>query len=241
MNKDGDPNYLIPVPFFLLMHPKGHVVIDGGNAAETASDPRGYWGKVTDVYWPIMTECDGCVAQIDRLGVDVNDIRYVVLSHLHLDHTGSIGRFPNATHVVRKREYDYAHAPDWPAAGAYVSADFGRPGLRWQFLDGPEDELVDFFGDGVLTIIPTPGHTVGHQSFMVTLPETGSVILTCDAAYTFDHWNDMALPGLMASSIETVASVRKLRALAEKRGAMVVTGHDPEAWKSLKKAPDYYA
>ena len=236
----GDAPYEIPVPFFLLTHPQGNVLIDGGNAVETAIDPRGYWGEITDVYWPVMTKADGCVAQIERLGIAAGDIRYVIQSHLHLDHTGAIGRFPNAVHVVQRREYDYAFAPDWFAAGGYVRRDFDRPDLQWRFLEGAADDFLDFYGDGVLTIISTPGHSEGHQSFLLNLPQCGAMLLTVDAAYTMDHWNELALPGFLTSAVDTVRSVRKLREVAAKTGAMVVTGHDPDGWKAFRKMPEYY-
>jgi len=87
---------------------------------------------------------------------------------------------------------------------------------------------------------PGLGHSPGHQSFLITLPITGSIILTIDAAYTLDHWDEKALPGFLASTVDTVRSVRKLHQVARQTGAMVVTGHDPDAWPKFKKAPDYY-
>ena len=55
----GDP-YEIPVPWFLITHPRGNVVIDGGNAAECAEDKRAHWGDTVDVYDPIMTPEQAC-------------------------------------------------------------------------------------------------------------------------------------------------------------------------------------
>jgi N-acyl homoserine lactone hydrolase len=69
------------------------------------------------------------VAKLAGTGVAVEDVREIVQSHLHLDHTGAIGRFPNATHLVQHAEYDYAYPPDWFAAGGYIRRDFNRPGL----------------------------------------------------------------------------------------------------------------
>lgn len=68
MNQGGGADYEIPVPFFLLTHPDGHTLIDGGNAVETATDPKGYWGGITEVYWPVMREDEGCVAQLKKWG-----------------------------------------------------------------------------------------------------------------------------------------------------------------------------
>lgn len=241
MNEGNGADYEIPVPFYLITHPKGHTIIDGGNAVEAATDPRGHWGAICNVYNPVMDVSEGCVAQLERLGIKPEDVKYVVQSHLHLDHTGAVGRFPNATHIVQRPEYEYAFTPDWFAAGGYIRKDFDRPGLKWQFLNGTQDDFYDIYGDGTLTTVFTPGHAPGHQSFLVRLPQSGPILLTVDAAYTTDHWEERSLPGFLASTVDTVRSVQKLRTLAEKTGALVVTGHDPEAWNQFKKAPDYYA
>jgi glyoxylase-like metal-dependent hydrolase (beta-lactamase superfamily II) len=66
------------------------------------------------------------------------------------------------------------------------------------------------------------------------------MLLTGDAAYTLDHWNEKALPGFLTSAVDAVRSVRKLRQVARQTGAQVVTGHDPEAWPRFKKAPEFY-
>lgn len=233
----GDESYDIPVPWFLIKHPKGNVIIDGGNAAEVAIDKRAHWGAVVDAYDPLMTPAENCVDQARSVGVEPNDVRFVLQSHLHLDHSGAIGRFPRATYFVQRSEYEYAFAPDWFAKGAYIRADFDRPGIDWKFLGGEYTDNYDLFGDGTIRMIFTPGHSPGHQSFLVTLPNTGPVLLTIDAAYTIDHWNDKALPGLVCSSVDAVHSVHKLRRIAEDTAAMVVTGHDPEGWKAFSKAP----
>lgn len=237
----GDEPFEIPVPWFLLKHPQGNVVIDGGNAAEAAIDKRGHWGAVVDAYDPVMGLSDNCVDQLRLVGVTPGDVRFVVQSHLHLDHTGAIGRFPKAQHIVQRAEYDYAYAPHWFAKGAYIRADFDRPGVDWKFLGGEFTDHFDLFGDGVLKMIFTPGHSPGHQSFLVTLPKTGPVLLTIDAAYTVDHWNNTALPGLVTSSVQAADSVAKLRKIAKETSALVITGHDPEDWARLRKAPaDFY-
>ncbi|MFC0338450.1 Metallo-beta-lactamase superfamily protein [Kushneria avicenniae] len=235
----GLDDYEIPVPWYLITHPEGHVVIDGGCAVECATDAEGHWGDITAVYQPVMREEEGCVQALQSMGVAREDVRYVLHSHLHLDHTGATGRFPNAVHVVRRREYEYAMAPDWFAAGGYIRKDFDRPGLNWHFLDDSEDGY-DVFGDGVIRFIFTPGHAPGHASFLINLEQTGPVLLAVDAAYTTDHWNEKALPGFLASTVDAVRSVQKLHALARKTQAMVVTGHDPEAWPTFRHAPEYY-
>lgn len=231
--------YEIPVPWYLIIHPEGNVVIDGGCAVECATDPDGHWGEITSVYRPVMQPEQGCVAALKALGIEPEEVRYVLQSHLHLDHTGATGRFPNATHIVRRREYEYALAPDWFASGGYIRADFDRPGLKWQLLEESEDGY-DVFGDGTIRFIYTSGHATGHSSFLIDLPNSGPILLAVDAAYTLDHWNEKALPGFLASAVEAARSVRKLHALVDKTGAQLVTGHDPEAWPGFRKSPEFY-
>jgi N-acyl homoserine lactone hydrolase len=242
MNQGLGDEYSIPVPWFLVTHPEGNVVIDGGNAAECATDARGHWGDICDVYWPTMTAEQACVPALRAAGFDPADVRYVVQSHLHLDHTGAlaaIDEFSNAEVVATRAEYEYAHAPDWFAAGGYIQADYNKPGVDWVLLEETDDGY-DLYGDGTIRMWQTPGHAPGHQSFEIALPNTGSVLLTVDAAYTMDHWNEKALPGFLASAVDAVRSVRKLHRIARRSGSTVVTGHDPDAWPAFKQAPEHY-
>ncbi|WP_245304371.1 AttM family quorum-quenching N-acyl homoserine lactonase [Hoeflea olei] len=236
----ADKPHEIPVPFYVITHPKGHVVIDGGTPVECASDAAGHWGEVAKFFTPVLTEEQGCVAQVEKLGLAPEDIRYVVLSHLHLDHVGAVGRFPNATHVVQRVEYEYAHAPDWFASAAYIRRDFDRPDLDWLILEDAWGDFYDLFGDGSVILIRSPGHTCGHQSILVTTSAGQSVLLAVDAADTLDHFEEKVLPGALHSAIDAVRSVKKLRAVQRKTGALVVAGHDAQQWSELKKAPDYY-
>ena len=236
----GDP-YEVPVPFFLITHPRGNVLFDGGNALEVAQDARGHWGAVVDAYEPVMSEDDFVVNQLQAMDVDPASVRYVVQSHLHLDHSGAIGHFPNAEYVVQRSELEYAYTPDWFQVPAYIRPDFDREDVQWLFLDGDHDDGYDLFGDGTIKTLFTPGHAPGHTSLIVTLEDTGSMMLTADACYTRDHYDNAALPGLIHSASDVARSVRKIHRTVDQLEATVVTGHDPEEWPKFKKAPEYYS
>src|SRR5215212_5673147 len=220
----GDP-YEIPVPFYLITHPRGNVLYDGGNALEVAQDARGHWEAVVDAYDPVMGEDDFVVEQLQRM---------------HVDHSGAVGHFPNADYIVQRRELEYAYTPDWFQKPAYIRKDFDKD-VSWLFLDGEHDDGYDVFGDGTIKILFTPGHAPGHQSILVDLPGEGKMMLTADACYTMDHYNEAALPGLIHSAADVAFSTDKVRRVVEGHGATLVTGHDPEEWPKFKKAPDYYA
>ena len=214
----GEPSE-IPVPFFLITHPRGNVLFDGGNALEVGQDAREHWGAVVDVYEPVMTEDDFVVNQLQAMDVDPASVRYVVQSHLHLDHSGAVGHFPNAQYVVQRRELEYAYTPHWFQAPAYIRHDFDRD-VDWLFLAGEHDDYYDLYGD---------------------LEETGPMVLTADACYVMEHYNNEALPGLLHSASDCADSVQKIRRTVDALEATVVTGHDPNEWPDFKKAPEYYA
>lgn len=236
----GEP-FEVPVPFFLIDHPKGKVLYDTGNALQVAQDKVRHWGEsVVAAYNPIMTEDDFVVNQLLIMGVQPEEITHVVLSHLHLDHAGGTGAFPNAEYIVQRSELHYAYVPDFFQAGAYIRADFDKPQLKWLLLEGEHDEGFDLFGDGTLRILFTPGHTPGHQSLLVNLPEWGPTLLTGDSIYTQEILDEDVLPGLVYSPSDAVRSIRKMRFLHRNHNIRIITGHDPDNWPSFQLAPKYY-
>lgn len=239
MNKGIGEAFEVPVPFFLIKHPKGNVLFDTGNALQAARNPEKHWGTVTSVYYPVMSEDQYVVNQLEKIGVRREDISHVVLSHLHLDHAGGVGEFPNAAYIVQRAELQWAYVPDFYQKPAYIRADFDKE-VNWLLLEGESEDNYDIFGDGILQIWFTPGHTPGHQSLLVNLEKHGSYLLTGDSCYTKEILDNDILPGLVWSPPHTVRSIRRMRYAQQVKGIRIVTGHDPDAWPAYKKAPEYY-
>ena len=61
--------------------------------------------------------------QLKKIGLTPDDIKYVVCSHLHLDHGGNVGKFPNSTIVVQKSEIQNAFWPEPGTGGPYIIGD----------------------------------------------------------------------------------------------------------------------
>jgi glyoxylase-like metal-dependent hydrolase (beta-lactamase superfamily II) len=243
LGEGGDSDMITtPVVWFLLTHPRGNVVIDGGNAPEVAVDAKAHWGVITEMSTSIMSPEQALLPSLERVGVAPESIRWVLQSHLHLDHTGAlavIDRLPNAQVLVTRTEWEWGHATPSFAALGYCKQDYVKAGIDWVLLD-PTDDGWDLFGDGTIRCWRTPGHSPGHQSFEVSLPSGATYLLTVDAANTIDHLEERALPGFIISAPETIDSVRKLRRLAWRSNATVIAGHDPDQWPTLKHAPAYY-
>lgn len=229
----------VPVPFLLIDHPKGKVLFDTGNALEVVSQKKEHWGGILAAYDPIMTKEQWCINAINSVGVKKEDISYVILSHLHLDHAGGVGLFPNAKYIVQRDEIHYAYVPDSFMRGAYIRKDFDKP-VDWHFLHGWEDDNFDLFGDGRIVTCFTPGHTPGHMSLLLNLPKSGKMFYTSDACYTEENLEKNILPGLAWNFGACEQTLQRIRKLKEIEGVKVIVSHDPAAWKHCKHAPDYY-
>ncbi len=226
----------VPVPFFLIRHPQGDVIVDGGNPLAVARDPHAHWGGLADQFEVRMTEEQHCAAQLRRLGVGPESVGHIVQTHLHIDHTGALGHFPHATVVVHARELEAARAARSPVESGYVRRDYDRPELRWEVAEGE----VDLFGDKTILLFETPGHTAGHMSVLLDLEETGAVLLTADAADNRAQWEGRAKPRALFSRDDARRSLERLRELAHQTDALLVLGHDPDDWARLKRAPQSY-
>jgi glyoxylase-like metal-dependent hydrolase (beta-lactamase superfamily II) len=176
-------------------------------------------------------------SRLNQMGVGLDEIDYVVLSHLHFDHAGNIGLFrnTNAKLVCNQKEKEFAFGFDGLFNGAHLKTDY--EGAEFETISGDTE-----FMPGV-RFIETPGHTVGCMSMQVDLPETGTMIFTSDAVYMGDSYGPPTTPAAIVNNLEQFyASVEKLRGIQEKTNATMVFGHDAEQIHQLKVAPKgYYA
>ncbi len=226
----------VPVPFYLIRHPQGDAVVDGGNPLAVAHDPRAHWGRLADVFEVHMTPEQHCAAQLRELGVAPETVARVVQTHLHIDHTGALGHFPSAQIVVHASELQAARTVEKPHLQGYVRADYEQPGLDWQTYD---DDL-DLFGDGTVRLLQTPGHAAGHISLLLELEQTGPVLLSADAVDNRAQWEGRQDPRPLHSAEQAAASRERLRELAGELDPLLVFGHDPENWSQLRHAPQAY-
>jgi glyoxylase-like metal-dependent hydrolase (beta-lactamase superfamily II) len=225
----------VPIPMYYIEVDNKKVVVDTGMTPECAEDPDKAWGPIAKVYKPIMKRENTLAGQLKKIGVNPTDIDYVIQTHLHLDHAGSTKECTKAEVLVQLNELRYAFWPDIFQKLAYIKGDVIIPDIKYHPIEGG----LSLF-DGKIEIVPTPGHTPGHQSVIIRLPKSGSFIITGDEVYMKENWEQMVLPGLGWSPVETIKSMEKLKEIAKKENAKVLYGHDPELWKELLKVPKYY-
>jgi N-acyl homoserine lactone hydrolase len=179
-------------------------------------------------------DADLLVHRLDALGLAPDDVDMVVLSHLHYDHAGGAQLFPESELVVQQDEYSYAHYPAAFFAPLYYKRNFDLPGYKWRLLEG-DAELAPG-----ITVLRTDGHTPGHQSLLVELPETGPVILAGDCCYWQDNIDRELPPGVVWDPSRAAHSIKRLKTLARLVHGRIFPSHDPAFWSKAIKSPDGY-
>jgi glyoxylase-like metal-dependent hydrolase (beta-lactamase superfamily II) len=171
--------------------------------------------------------------QLHKMGVGLDEIDYVVLSHLHFDHAGNANMFKNtnAKMLCSDKEKEFALNFEGDFQGAHLKADYED--INWEIISGDTEFLPG------VKMIQSPGHTPGCMSMQVDLPDSGTMIFTSDAVYMGESYGPPAAPAAIVNNLEDwFASVEKLRGIQEQTNATMVFGHDNEQIKQLRKAPE---
>jgi glyoxylase-like metal-dependent hydrolase (beta-lactamase superfamily II) len=231
--KEKQRDITIPVSMWILDHPKGLVVFDTGNnvaISDGEANCKKYWQPgLCDFLKPSQTRADVIDEQLKKLGYSADKVKVVVTSHSHLDHIGNIKLFPKAIHVLQKKEL---YQGWWPekfqgrTGGAFVIADLeGTRDFNYLELDGD----YDLFGDGTAVVLSTPGHTLGHQSMKVKLPESGTIIISQDAIWMQENLDGYPA-GLNYSVMDYTNSVNRLKFMRDLEGAQIFMAHDQDQY-----------
>ena len=217
---------IIGIPAFLIDTDRGaRILVDGGFPPAYATDPGQAarddglpaFGHLID-----HTPARSLPGQLALLGLAPDDITLHVLTHGHIDHVGALPliRCPLVLTDTERAQ---------PRPLYFGTA---RP-LQWPDVPTRRISGDTCLCDG-LTLIPTPGHTPGHLSLRVDLPQ-GCVILAGDA---INRASEPAEGFADAMDPVTAAhSAARLMALQTATGASLIWGHDPAQWPTLPKAP----
>lgn len=220
-----DPGWTPPLPMWAWILETGaeRILID-------ASSRRGAGGGVTRTRFTMAPGQD-LGAELARKGFGPGDFDRVLLTHLHGDHVGGLDLFdPNRVWVAR---------PEWAPVAKF-------PGSLMRFLTAPVPRrfvprLFDFDGppalgfpgswpvtsDGSIVALPTPGHSLGHTSYLVRRPE-GDVLLAGDVTYELPALLAQRDQGFIANVEAHHQTLRRVLALV-KQGVAYLPSHDPES------------
>jgi len=161
VSPEGSPDAGQPIPVcgYLIEHPKARILFDTGISPFDDETRARYSPRVT----PVQEVLAG-------IGLALEDIDLIANCHLHADHAGGNSKFPKVPVYVQAAELLIARTTEH----TYPEYTFDFPDVALQVIRG-EEEMVP----GV-RIIPTPGHTPGHQALVVDT-EAGRVLLAGQA------------------------------------------------------------
>lgn len=228
----------LPIYVWVIEHPEGLIVVDTGETARVAEP--GYFPRWHPYFrfgvreW--VEEKEEAGPALRRLGLDPSDVRWVVMTHLHTDHAGGLGHFPDSEILVSRVELKKASGTlgklrgflphRWPEWFRPRQVDFpSRP-------FGPFPECLELTEAGDVHLLSTPGHTLGHLSVIVE--EDDSVLfLAGDTSYTERLMLGGAVDGVSPDTSAAALTLTRIQELAAQRPTVYLPTHDPASGERL--------
>ena len=170
------------------------------------------------------------VDALAELSVDPRDIAHVVLTHLHFDHAAGLTRagaagpepvFPSARIHVQRQEWLDALANRSTMTRTYFRSHLDPVATQVELHDGACTPLAG------IELIPTAGHTWGHQSILIAAPD-GPVLFAGDACPTVHHAHPAASLGYDMLAYESMLSKLEILGRAVRGGWRLALDHDPQ-------------
>lgn len=207
----------------LLVETAGkRVLVETGNGAKFPAKQRDIFGIDHDRSIEVA---------LGELGVEPASIDVVIMSHLHFDHSGGATRrtasgfeavFPRARHVIQAKELHAARHAHERNKASYLAENW-EPLAEAGLLDAVEGEVEVAPG---VRVVPTPGHTPGHQSVLLDGGNGEHAVFLGDVCPTRVH---VRLPFIMGYDLDveaTLASKKRLWGPALAERWLLLFGHD---------------
>lgn len=220
----------LPVKAFLIEHPRGRILVDTGWDSAVRTHPvRTLTVPLWSASKPRLPEGAAADERLAALGLMPEDLDYVLMTHMDIDHDSGVRLVRNAKKIlvspeelaaIRSGQVRYAKRP-------WRGIPIGQMPLK-DDPNAPFGKAWDVWGDGSVGVLLTPGHTQGSVSIRVS-GKDGFVLIVGDTGYCRGSWEDLRLPGpvydkkAMQESLAWVRSMRK-----EPDCLAVLAAHDPE-------------
>jgi len=228
----------MPVPCFLVAHPKGTLMWDVGVIPDATVEKEAASGGAR---YDVNSTAAALVkrtlkGQLAEIGYSPSDITYVSISHAHKDHSANLNQFAASTWLVRPAEREFMFKP----GNERVEPAFYRDLEHSKSIALDKDEY-DVFGDGTVVMKAAPGHTPGHQVLILRLASTGRIMLGGDLYhYPPERTLRRQPPDNEFNVQQSAASRAMIEEYLAKTKTTIWIEHDFATIEKLKKSPAYY-
>ncbi|MGO8907330.1 MAG: N-acyl homoserine lactonase family protein [Solirubrobacteraceae bacterium] len=226
-----------PIYAYLIDHPEGLILVDTGDSARKSD--RGYMPRLNPFFRccidPRVAPEEEIGPQLTALGIRSRDLRLIVMTHLHHDHTGGLRHLPHSrilasaeclTAARRKRGLIGAVPRTWPTWFDPEPFTFSGPAI------GPFPRSAPLTRDGSVFAVSTPGHMAGHVCIIARSQEL-TYVLAGDLTYREDLLLADSVDGVTGNPNESLASQRAIKQLAQSEPTVLLPAHDPGAASRL--------
>ena len=251
-----DPEWTdwLPIYVWVIEHEEGVIVVDTGETArvrEPGYHPRWHPFYRRAARFSVNRE-EELGPQLRALGIGPRDVRDVVITHLHTDHSGGMAHVLGSRVWVEGRELDRARG-----IGGRVQGYLPHRWPKWWEPEimhfesrrvGPFDRSMSLTKRGDVVIVQTPGHTPHHVSVVVA--GDVSFFLAGDTSYNQELLLAGKVDGVSPDPQVAHATHAKILALAAERPLVYLPSHDPDSVRRLNEvvplpgtrypAPDNY-
>lgn len=224
-----------PILAYLIETKNGRILYDVGCDYNKINNPvqrEKYYNAALSFDAPVMDESQRLPNQLAKMGLSIKDIDVIFIGHLHFDHAGGLCDCGNVEVHIQADELANADIEDI----AYFDDEIVKQ-ANWQVKQGEYD-----LAPGVRAIA-SPGHTAGHMSLWIEMPTGAPIILAGDAADLSENIIDEVAPGncWQNNTDMAIASIRKLKHLAQAEQANLWPNHDMAFWRTLKQFPEFHS
>jgi glyoxylase-like metal-dependent hydrolase (beta-lactamase superfamily II) len=230
----------LPILAWVIDHPEGVIVVDAGETALTADPsyfPRWHPYYHNSLRLDVKPE-EEIGPQLRRLGIRPDDVKTLVLTHLHTDHIGGLHHFPNSNILASIGDFTLARSfkgrisgylpnriPRWfnPSMTPFEQQNVGL---------FPQSYRVTKAGDVI--IVPTPGHTAGHLSVIVR-NEDITYFLAGDTSYSQHSLLTKTPDGVSSNPKVAIKTMERIVSLAKSEPLVYLHSHEPESTRRLEE------
>jgi N-acyl homoserine lactone hydrolase len=227
----------LPIYAWAIEHPEGVVVIDTGETARTAE--RGYFPRWHPYYRNLKTDVkpeQEIGPQLEEIGIKTNEVRQVILTHMHTDHAGGLYHFPKSEIVIMKPAYDLARGlrgmlrgflphrlPSWLSP---TLIDLSNEGY------GTFPKSLKMTKAGDIILVPTSGHTEAHISVILKARDV-NYFLAGDTTYNQDLMLKGKIDGVSGNAKDAYETIQNIQQFTATKPTIYLPSHDPDSEKRL--------